>query len=347
MNLEFLKRLSEADGIASNEGEVRKVLLDELKDYSDNIVCDGLGSIIFSKESSDKAPKIMICAHMDEVGFIVRSISKDGMIHLMTVGGVKPLAQHLQRVRITTEDGKKIPAIINGTYKDEVTENLYADIGAYTEEEVYNLGIQVGDMVTYATEFEEFDLPNRFVGKAFDDRLGCFVMGEVLKNLEGKNLSSNIYFAATSSEEVGIRGAKTAAQLINPDVVFVIDVACHRNEFVRDHTNKKQIDKGVMLMHFDRTLAPNKKMIKYVKNTANKINIPLQHDMFKSGGTDGGETHKVNEGKPTVVTCLPVRYGHCAFSIVSPIDLNSMISLYTELILGFNSEKYNEIKNFI
>lgn len=347
MNLEFLKRLSEADGIASNEGEVRKVLLDELKDYSDNIVCDGLGSIIFSKESSDKAPKIMICAHMDEVGFIVRSISKDGMIHLMTVGGVKPLAQHLQRVRITTEDGKKIPAIINGTYKDEVTENLYADIGAYTEEEVYNLGIQVGDMVTYATEFEEFDLPNRFVGKAFDDRLGCFVMGEVLKNLEGKNLSSNIYFAATSSEEVGIRGAKTAAQLINPDVVFVIDVACNRNEFVRDHTNKKQIDKGVMLMHFDRTLAPNKKMIKYVKNTANKINIPLQHDMFKSGGTDGGETHKVNEGKPTVVTCLPVRYGHCAFSIVSPIDLNSMISLYTELILGFNSEKYNEIKNFI
>ena len=347
MNLEFLKRLSEADGIASNEGEVRKVLLDELKDYSDNIVCDGLGSIIFSKESSDKAPKIMICAHMDEVGFIVRSISKDGMIHLMTVGGVKPLAQHLQRVRITTEDGKKIPAIINGTYKDEVTENLYADIGAYTEEEVYNLGIQVGDMVTYATEFEEFDLPNRFVGKAFDDRLGCFVMGEVLKNLEGKNLSSNIYFTATSSEEVGIRGAKTAAQLINPDVVFVIDVACHRNEFVRDHTNKKQIDKGVMLMHFDRTLAPNKKMIKYVKNTANKINIPLQHDMFKSGGTDGGEAHKVNEGKPTVVTCLPVRYGHCAFSIVSPIDLNSMISLYTELILGFNSEKYNEIKNFI
>lgn len=347
MNLEFLKRLSEADGIASNEGEVRKVLLDELKDYSDNIVCDGLGSIIFSKESSDKAPKIMICAHMDEVGFIVRSISKDGMIHLMTVGGVKPLAQYLQRVRITTEDGKKIPAIINGTYKDEVTENLYADIGAYTEEEVYNLGIQVGDMVTYATEFEEFDLPNRLVGKAFDDRLGCFVMGEVLKNLEGKNLSSNIYFTATSSEEVGIRGAKTAAQLINPDVVFVIDVACHRNEFVRDHTNKKQIDKGVMLMHFDRTLAPNKKMIKYVKNTANKINIPLQHDMFKSGGTDGGEAHKVNEGKPTVVTCLPVRYGHCAFSIVSPIDLNSMISLYTELILDFNSEKYNEIKNFI
>ncbi|MGL5693039.1 MAG: aminopeptidase [Peptostreptococcaceae bacterium] len=347
MNLDFLKKLSQADGIASNEGEVRNVLLEELEDYSDNIVCDGLGSIIFSKETDKNAPKIMICAHMDEVGFIVRSIGKDGMIHLMVVGGVKPLAQHLQKVRITTEEGTKIPAIINGTYKNDTTEDVYADIGAYTDEEVYKLGIQVGDMVTYATEFEEFSLPNRLVGKAFDDRLGCFVMGEVLKNLKDKDINSNIYFAATSSEEVGIRGGKTAAQMINPDVVFVIDVACHRNEFVRDHTNKKQIDKGVMLMHFDRTLAPNKKMIKYVKEIAEKLNLPLQHDMFKSGGTDGGEAHKVNEGKPSVVTCLPVRYGHCAFSIVSPLDLEAIIKLYTELILNFNSEIYKYIKNFI
>ncbi|RDY25320.1 aminopeptidase [Romboutsia weinsteinii] len=347
MNIDFLKKLSQADAIASNEEEVRNVLLDELRDYSDNVVCDGLGSIIFSKENKGNAPKVMICAHMDEVGFIVRSISKDGMIHLMVVGGVKPLAQHLQKVRITTDSGDKIPAIINGTYKNDITEDLYADIGAYTDEEVYNLGIQVGDMVTYATEFEGFSLPNRLVGKAFDDRLGCFVMGEVLKNLEGKELNSNVYFAATSSEEVGIRGAKTAAQLVNPDIVFVIDVGCHKNEFVRDHTNKKQIDKGVMLMHFDRTLAPNKKMINYIKETADKLNLPLQHDMFKSGGTDGGEAHKVNEGKPCVVTCLPVRYGHCAFSIVSPIDIESMIKLYTELILNFDEELCKKIKNFI
>lgn len=347
MNLEFLKKLSEADAIASNEGEVRKVLLDELKDHSDNIVCDGLGSIIFSKENSEKSPKIMICAHMDEVGFIVRSINTDGMIHLMTVGGVKPLAQHLQKVRITTDSGDKISAIINGTYKDGATDDLYADIGAYTDEDVYKLGIQVGDMVTYATEFEKFTLDNRYVGKAFDDRLGCFVMGEVLKNLDGKELNSNVYFAATSSEEVGIRGAKTSAQLINPDVVFVIDVGCHKNEFERNHKNQKQIDKGVMLMHFDRTLAPNKKMINYVKETASKINVSLQHDMFKSGGTDGGEAHKVNEGKPCVVTCLPVRYGHCAYSIVSKVDIQSIIKLYTELILNFDLELLSNIKEFI
>ena len=347
MNIDFLKKLSEADGIASNEGEVRKVLLEELKDHSDEIVCDGLGSIIFSKIKYEKAPNIMICAHMDEVGFMVRSIDNLGMIHLITIGGVKPLAQFTQKVRITTSDGRKIPAIINGTYNDGKAEKIYADVGAYTAEEVYNLGIKVGDMVTYTTEFEEFTLQNRLVGKAFDDRIGCFVMGEVLKRLDKKDINCNIHFAATSSEEVGIRGGRTATQLMNPDVVFVIDVACAKNEFVRDYTNQKQIDKGVMLMHRDRTLVPNKEMINYIIETAEKYNISLQHDMFESGGTDGGEAHLVNEGKPCAVTCVPVRYGHCAFSIVSNKDLETIIELYTQLILNFDEKKYKNIINFM
>lgn len=253
MNIEFLKKLSEADGIASNEGEVRKVMKEELEGYYDEALYDGLGSLILTKEVNPTYPKVMVCAHMDEVGFIVRSVGENGMLYLMPVGGVKPLAQFLQKVRITTEAGKKIPAIVNGTYKDGNVEELYADIGAYTADEVYALGIEEGNMVTYATEFEAFTLENRYVGKAFDDRLGCFVLGEVLKELKDAELPCNLYMAATSSEEVGIRGAKTAAQLINPDIVFVIDVACHRTEFVRNHTNKKQIDKGPMLMHFDRT----------------------------------------------------------------------------------------------
>lgn len=347
MNIDFFKKLSEADGIASNEGEVRRVLLEELKEYSDEIVCDGLGSIIFSKIKDAKAPNIMICAHMDEVGFMVRSIDNLGMIHLITIGGVKPLAQFIQKIRITTSDGRKIPAIINGTYNDGKAEKIYADVGAYTAEEVYNLGIKVGDMVTYTTEFEEFTLQNRLVGKAFDDRIGCFVMGEVLKRLDKKDINCNIHFAATSSEEVGIRGGKTATQLMNPDVVFVIDVACAKNEFVRDYTNQKQIDKGVMLMHRDRTLVPNKEMINYIIETAEKNNISLQHDMFESGGTDGGEAHLVNGGKPCAVTCVPVRYGHCAFSIVSNKDLEAIIELYTQLILDFDEKKYKNIINFM
>ncbi|WP_300279132.1 aminopeptidase [Peptacetobacter sp.] len=347
MNIDFLKELSNADAIASNEGEVRKIMLTELSNYADKISYDGLGSIIFSKIKSEDAPNIMLCAHMDEVGFMVRSVDKLGMIHLINIGGVKPLAHFTQRVRITTRKGEKIPAIINATYNDGKAEKIYADIGACTEEEVYNLGIRVGDMVTYTTEFEKFSLDNRLVGKAFDDRLGCFVIGEVLKNLENKDLNCNVHFAATSSEEVGIRGGKTATHLIDPDIVFAIDVACSKNEFIRDYTNQKQIDKGVMLMHRDRTLVPNKNLVNYVIDTAEEENISLQHDMFQSGGTDAGEAHLVNSGKAAVVTCIPVRYGHCAFSIVSNKDLEDIINLYTKMILNLDEEKFNNIKNFI
>lgn len=168
-----------------------------------------------------------------------------------------------------------------------------------------------------------------------------------MKTLAQEELPLTIHFANTSSEEVGIRGAKTAVQLINPDIVFVIDVATFSSEFVRDHTNQRQIGKGPILTHFDRTLAPNLEMIHYVKETAKQQNIPLQLDMFNSGGTDGGEAHKVNEGKPTVVTILPVRYGHCAYSIVNQQDIQQMIELFLGLIKNFTEDTYHRMVDFI
>ena len=144
----------------------------------------------------------MLCAHIDEVGFIVRSISDMGQVMLMSVGGVKPLAQFMQKVRITTEDGKKIHGIIQATYESNAATKVYVDLGAQTAQEVYDLGIQVGDMVTYTTEFEHFALADVVAGKAFDDRLGCFIMGEVLKRLQGIDHPNTYYMVGTSSEEV-------------------------------------------------------------------------------------------------------------------------------------------------
>lgn len=345
MNIDFLKKLSNADGIASNEQEVRDVLVEELKDYADEITCDNLGSIIFKK--GNKGPKIMLCAHMDEVGFIVRSVSDMGQVMLMHVGGVKPLAQFMQKVRITTEDGKKINGIIQASYDNGSAKKVYVDLGAQTAQEVYDLGIQVGDMVTYTTEFEQFDLPNTVAGKAFDDRLGCYIMGEVLKRLQDIDHPNTVYMVGTSSEEVGIRGAKTAVYKVNPDVVFPIDVACFNDEFVRNHTNQRQIGKGMMLTNFDRTLAPNRTLIRYIKDTANTLHKPLQLDMFNAGGTDGGEAHKSRDGKPTAVSCLPVRYGHCAYSIANLQDIEDAIEIFTEIIKNFDEEAYRKSIDFV
>ncbi|MGL4992082.1 MAG: aminopeptidase [Sarcina sp.] len=348
MNLEFLSKLSNADSIASNEWEVRKILKSELEDYADEILTDNLGSIIFKKVGNEKGPKIMLSAHIDEVGFIVRSITKTGQIMLMEVGGVKQLAKFMQMVRITTASGTKIKGILNAkSYKDDKAQELYVDIGAMDEEEVLGLGIEIGDMVTYDTSFQEVDTKDNIVGKAFDDRLGCYVMGEVLKRLKEKEHPNTVYFTGTSSEEVGIRGAKTATEKIRPDVVFVLDVACFSNEFVRDHSNKRQISKGMMLTNFDRTLVPNREMINIVKNSAKNISKNIQLDMFSSGGTDGGETHKVGQGIPTVVTCLPVRYGHCAYSIANKKDVDDMVDIYVEIIKGFDTNIYMKTTNFL
>ncbi len=347
MNIEFLKKLSNADGIASNEQEVRDVLLEELKPYADEVDCDGLGSIIFKKTGNADGPKIMLCAHIDEVGFMVRSITDMGQVMLITVGGVKPLAQFMQRVRITTSAGKKIHGIIQGTYEDGSATKVYVDLGVTTAQEVIDMGIDVGDMVTYTTDFEVFEQENVYCGKAFDDRLGCYIIGEVLKRLKDTDHPNVVYMVGTSSEEVGIRGAKTAAYKINPDIVFPIDVACFNNEFVRNHTNQRQIGKGMMITNFDRTLAPNRKMIQLLKDTAKKLNIPVQLDMFNTGGTDGGEVHKINEGKPTAVSCIPVRYGHCAFSLVRREDIENAIEIFVDIIKNFNQETYETMTNFL
>lgn len=347
MSLAFLAKLSNADGIASNEQEVRDVMLEELKPYCDQVDCDGMGSIIFEKKGKMDGPKIMLCAHMDEIGFIVRSITSQGQIILMNVGGVKPLAQMMQKVRITTQAGRKIHGIIQSEYQDGKAVNVYVDLGAQCAEDVYALGIEVGDMVTYTTEFESFDLENIVVGKAFDDRLGCYIMGEVLKRLKDIDHPNTVVMVGTSSEEVGIRGARTAAYKVNPDVVFPLDVACFNNEFVRDHSNKRQIGKGMMQTNFDRTLAPNRQMIQLVRESAKRLGKPLQLDMFNGGGTDGGEVHKIREGKPTAVSCLPVRYGHCAYSIANYQDIEDAIEIFVDIIKHFDNETYKSTINFL
>lgn len=345
MNIELLKALSNADAIASNEQEVRDILVQDLKDYADEIDCDNMGSIIFRKGS--KGPKIMICAHIDEVGFIVRSITSQGQIMLMSVGGVKPLAQCMQRVRITTDEGCKIHGIIQATYEQGSATNVYVDLGAACAQDVYDLGIQVGDMVTYATDFEEFNMKHIVAGKAFDDRLGCYIFSEVLKRLQHIDHPNTVYMVGTSSEEVGIRGAKTAAYRVNPDVVFPIDVACFNNEFVRDHSNQRQIGRGMMQTNFDRTLAPNRYLIRQIRETAKRLGKNLQLDMFNGGGTDGGEVHKSRDGKPTAVSCLPVRYGHCAYSLAHTQDIEDAIDIFVDIISRFDDEAYKKSIAFI
>lgn len=347
MKEELLIRLSNADAVASKEDEVRNIIYEECKEYCDSVENDILGSLILRKKGTrEDGLKIMFTGHMDEVGFLVRHISDIGFLYLIKLGGVIDKSLEMQQVRITTETGRKIRGLMNVTKDDKGNvKDIYVDVGVDSKEEVEALGISVGDMVTFDTEAGVLNDSAIISGKAMDDRTGCYVISEALKQLKDCDLENEVIMCATSSEEVGVRGGKTSTYQVNPDIVFAIDVA-NNPELVRNYTNHRKIGHGCMLVHYDKTLAPNEKLLRFVKETANKNNIQYQEDMFSGGGTDAGNAHLSRNGKLALVLGIPLRYCHGSVSYAHQEDLNAAISLVVEIAKTLTKEKYEEFIQF-
>ncbi|MGX5086798.1 aminopeptidase [Enterobacter sp. UPMP2052] len=344
MDKELLRALSEADAIAASEQEVRDILINEAHRYQKDVQFDGLGSVLIRVNQSN-GPKVMICAHMDEVGFIVRSISREGAIDVLPIGNVRMMARTLQPVRITTRNGLKIPGLLDGDLKGETVDNLRVDIGATSDEEVYAAGIDAGDRVTFDTPFQT--LPhNRVMGKAFDDRLGCYLLITLLRELHQAPLDCELWLVASSSEEVGLRGGRTAAQAIHPDIALVLDTACWSKNFDYGNANHRQIGAGPMLVLYDKTLIAPPKLTAFIESVARPLGIPLQKDMFSNGGTDGGAIHLSGTGVPAVVLGPPTRHGHCAASIADEKDINQTHQLLVALVACMNRETVAHLTDF-
>lgn len=346
MEVDVLKRLSEADAIAGNESEVRGILKEVLTPLADEISYDKLGSITFTRHQNSEY-NIMIAAHMDEVGFMVKSINNIGLMEVIPIGSIRENARFHQQVIITTIDHKKVYGYLvsnTDTLKD-TNGKLYVDIGVDTKEEVEDKGIQVGDIVTFDTKWKTYQ-PKRYAGKALDDRVGCYIATEVFERLHKESLSANLHFAATSSEEVGMRGSKTTTNKLHPDIAFVLDVACPKDILQRDESNTRQIGKGPMILHYDKTMIPNRQLLQFVKDTASKYNLPYQSDMFSGGGTDGGSIHLTNDGCICIVIGIPLRYGHAPISIVDMDDVENTIQLLCKTIKHLNKDIIQKMLKF-
>ena len=346
MNSQLLMKLSNADAIASCENEVRDILYQELYKYSDEVFCDQLGSLIFHKKGKGSNPlKIMFCAHMDEVGFMVRHISDIGFIYLISVGGVLDKSKEMQMVTITTATGKKINGLLNVTKdSDGHVKDQYVDIGVDSSEEVRQQGIEIGNMVCFDSTARQIQ-EKVFAGKAMDDRSGCYVLAEVLKKMS-QDVNNDLYFAMTSSEEVGTRGGKTATYMVDPDIVFAVDVA-NNPELVKNYTNHRLLGKGPMIVHYDKTMSPNLKLLRYVKNIADQNGIIYQCDMFSGGGTDAAQAHLIGAGKLALVLGIPLRYCHSCYSFVHSDDLENLIELVYQLSQQLSKDDYHEFINFV
>mgnify|MGYP002794287455 FL=1 len=329
--------MSEADAIASSEQEVRQILREEADRLQKEVRFDGLGSVLIRLNEST-GPKVMICAHMDEVGFMVRSISREGAI-------VPMAASQLQPVRITTREECKIPGLLDGDRQGNDVSAMRVDIGARSCDEVMQAGIRPGDRVTFDTTFQV--LPHqRVMGKAFDDRLGCYLLVTLLRELHDAELPAEVWLVASSSEEVGLRGGQTATRAVSPDVAIVLDTACWAKNFDYGAANHRQIGNGPMLVLSDKSLIAPPKLTAWIETVAAEIGVPLQSDMFSNGGTDGGAVHLTGTGVPTVVMGPATRHGHCAASIADCRDILQMEQLLSALIQRLTRETVVQLTDF-
>ncbi len=353
VDLEILKELSEADGIGGREKEISRIVKKYAEGAVDFCFYDNLGSLILVKKSSKaNAPKVMLSAHMDEVGFVVRKITKEGYLKLLPVGGWWGHVMPAQEMRVTTMEGKKYTGVIgsrapHGMPPEEKNKvipanEFYLDMGVPSAEYIRQLGIMVGDMVTPKTVFREMNDPNYLLGKAWDDRVCVGVCIEVMNALAKEELAVDVYFAATTQEEVGIRGARTAAHSIKPDLAIALDVTTAVD--TPFDQGGLQLGKGPVLSVLDSLTIGNSELLAKMEEIAVRQKLPYRHDFMTVGGTDACNIHKAMTGVVAMTVSIPTRYMHSSRLIIHKEDYLQTILLLSEFLKKITSEEIRSFK---
>ncbi|MCD5409701.1 MAG: M42 family metallopeptidase [Methanocellales archaeon] len=331
----LLEKMSNAHGISGHENDVRAIVQTELESYVDEIKIDSLGNLIATKNG--KKPSVMLAAHMDEIGLMTKYVDDDGFIRFVKVGGWFDQTLLNQRVILRTEKGNltgvigsKPPHRMKDKDKDKVVkaDDMFIDIGATSRKNAEKLGVTAGTPITIDREFRT--LANGMVtGKAFDDRVGLAVMLDALKRTKS---NATIYAVGTVQEEVGLKGARTSAFGLNPDVALATEVT-----ITGDHPNIKksesaiEMGKGPSITVMDAAgkgiITPNT-VLKWLKETAERNKIQYQLDVSDGGTTDATAIQLTRTGIPTGTVSVPARYIHSPVEVVSLKD----IDLCTELV---------------
>ena len=348
----LLKELTEADGVPGYESEIRKVLDAHLKKLG-KVTRDKMGSLICRSPGNTISPKILLASHMDEIGFMVKHINSDGFIKFTPLGGWWDQVLLTQRVRIKTKKGDiigvigaKPPHLIpqDERTKTVIKKNMYIDIGAKSNKEVEKTGIRIGDPVIPVSEFTELSIPNTYMSKAFDDRVGCAVLISVLEKIKNLKNPNCIYGAATVQEEVGVRGATTCVEMVYPDVAIILesDIAGDVPGIRPDESSTK-MGEGPSLLMYDSRMIPNLKLRNLIIDTAKKEKIPLQFTTMEGGATDGSIIHLHKHGVPTIVIGVPTRHIHSHNSIIKRVDIDNTIELVIKILKKLNKKTVNNL----
>ncbi|WP_170007967.1 M42 family metallopeptidase [Bacillus fonticola] len=349
--LQLFKTLTELPGAPGNEHAVRKFMKEQLSTYADEVIQDRLGGVFGLKKGEEQGPKVMVAGHMDEVGFMVTNVTDNGMIRFQTLGGWWNQVMLAQRVEIMTDNGP-IPGVIGSIPPHLLQEeqrkkpmdikNMLIDIGADDKEDAAQIGVKPGQQIVPVCPFTPMANPKKVLAKAWDNRYGCGLSVELLKELQGESIPNQLFSGATVQEEVGLRGAAVAANMINPDIFFALD-ASPANDMSGGKKEFGQLGKGALLRIFDRSMVTHRGMRELILDTAETNSIPYQF-FVSPGGTDAGRVHISNEGVPSAVIGICSRYIHTSSSIVHVDDYAAAKELLVRLVKACDRSTVDTIK---
>lgn len=347
----LLKELTEASGVPGYETEIRNVVRGYFQSLGE-INDDKMGSLICRQAGTAELPKVMLAGHMDEIGFMVKYVSKEGFIKFTALGGWWDQVLLGQRVTIKTGKGDvvavigaKPPHVLPEEERKKVVEkkDMYIDIGATSQKEVEAAGVRVGDPIIPVSPFTVMAAPGAYLAKAFDDRLGNALTIDVMRGL-GANHPNAVYGVATVQEEVGVRGATTSVDVVNPDVAIVLEVDIAGDvPGIKPEESPVKLGGGPSLLVYDARMIPNLKLRDLVIETAREGDIPLQFNAMEGGATDGSAIHLHKSGVPTVVVSVPTRHIHSHAGIIHRNDYDRTVSLLTKLIQKLDAETVGKL----
>lgn len=335
----LFKELTEAYGAPGFEGPVRDIMRRYLSEVSDEVITDHLGGIFGVKRGKPEDPVIMAAGHMDEVALMVTRVDQNGFLKFSPLGGWWEQVLLSQRVVVIGRKGivegviGSIPPHVlseEDRKKPYAISRMFVDIGATSAEEVAELGIRPGDPIVPTGEFKVLGNPKRLLAKSWDNRYGCAIAIELMQEVKDLSLPNTLYAGANVQEEVGLRGARTAARLIQPDIFLAMD-ASPANDIPGSTDGFGRLGEGVLIRILDRTMITLPGIRDFILDTCESEGIKYQF-FISSGGTDAGEVHLSGTGVPSAVIGIPSRYIHSHVSVIDNDDYDAAKKLLTTLV---------------
>ncbi|HSH00524.1 MAG TPA: M42 family metallopeptidase [candidate division Zixibacteria bacterium] len=350
---QLLQELTNANGVPGYEDDARAVMKKHIAPLADTVTCDRLGSLIATKKGKSADPKVLIGGHLDEVGFMVKEITKEGYIKFLPLGGWWGHVALAQRMRIVTDKGPVLgvvgsqpPHLLEPEQRKKVVEikEMFIDVGVMEKFDVEKkLGIKVGDPIVPESDFTVMGNQDVYMAKAFDNRCSCGLVVEAFRALKRAAHPNTLIGVGSVQEEVGLRGATTMANATQPDVAIIMDTGIAQDIPPAGFGKTEKLGGGPAILIYDASMIPNTRLRDLVIDTARKKKIPFHLTGMERGGTDGGRVHISGSGVPSIVIGPPVRYIHSHNSIMARKDYDNTIKLVTEVIKRLDKKTVNSL----